>query len=97
MERLNEADKFLNGREKHILDKYISLSDEGLLGSGGFGIVYKMIQKKTNQPVAVKFSMHTVNTKLIQHQDYVTMVKREGYLHSKLKHEHIIGYIDSFI
>ncbi len=88
MESLKSArvdpDTFLKGRLKNLRDEYEFDGDEedNKLATGGFGHVYRMIQKSTGKAVAVKFSRVSIYSKLAQDEGTIRFIKREGFIHS---------------
>ncbi len=60
------------------------------LGRGGFGIVYKAIQKSIKRPVAIKM----LKPELSVDEDFINRFLREARVMAKLDHENIVQVFD---
>ncbi len=60
------------------------------VGSGGLGRVFKGIDLKTGQTVAVK----VLHDKFVRSQKFLGIFHRELLIVSRLRHKNIVNYID---
>ena len=95
MEYKEDPDTFLSGKERNLLNDYQCLGEKGFLGPGPDGLVFKMIQMSTNKAVAVKIVK--MNSAHSSNQETLKTISRECYIHSKLNHENVISFVESFI
>lgn len=59
---------------------------------GSYGKCYMVINRKTNERLACKI----LSSELVQDEVCKEMVKSEIHFHRKLKHEHIVAFVESF-
>ncbi len=64
------------------------------IGEGGFGHVYKAIQRNTGQVVAIKFLVISDEFDECKRARYVERFKRETQLSSQLHHPNIVRLLD---
>lgn len=60
------------------------------LGAGGMGVVYKALQLELNRTVAIKF----LQIGLTSSGEYIERFKREARAMAKLRHPHIVKFLD---
>ncbi|MCB9653717.1 MAG: protein kinase [Deltaproteobacteria bacterium] len=70
-----------------IADRY---EVRGILGSGGTGVVYRVLDQETRAEVALKI----VNAKLVQTADERRLLSRQIKLSRKLKHPNVVRVLD---
>ena len=64
------------------------------IGEGGFGQVYKGLNQKTGQKVAIKCLSIDPNLTAEKSQRYIERFERETYLNSRLQHSNIVRLLD---
>ncbi|NOY69460.1 MAG: protein kinase [Deltaproteobacteria bacterium] len=83
------ADRFDSKRPTayRTIGKYIAT---GIIGRGGYGIVYKGVHQALNMPVVIKMMRHD----LVLRSDFLENFHNEARLIAKMNHENIIRVYD---
>lgn len=74
-----------------LKNKYLPLE---LIGTGGFGEVYKGFDIDKLQDVAIKISLPDPRLSLAAHENLIKHLKREIETHKQLQHPNIVKVID---
>lgn len=83
----------LHNLNDKIIGKSITYSKKNVLGSGSFGCVIKVVNESTQEEFACK----TVAKSTIEcRKTFKTNQEREIRVHSSVKNEHIVDFIDHF-
>lgn len=88
-EKLNNKRKFFFNVNMGTID-FNKFSKESKLGSGSFGVVYKVTNKETNELGAAKVSIYEMDRCT---EDIILNLSREIYIISSLNHPSILRFI----